>query len=269
MKKKGLRILGIIVLLLVLIGVVVALLMNVIVKTGIEKGGTYALQTNTTVASVDLKPLSGAFTMNGLSIANPEGFSSDHLLSTGKFDVQLQTKTLFSNTLVMDKFVLDGLDLNIEQHLGGSNIAKLMDNLKRFQTTQAQAKQPNKPGKQVRIDRVVINNVVAHFHLLSSAGSPAGEGVIVKVPEIVMTNVTSDNAQGAIVGQLMAKLLPAIIESVAANAKGLVPTDLTNELSSQASAVTGAVTGAVTAGAKGLTQQAEKTFESLIPKAKK
>jgi hypothetical protein len=106
---------------------------------------------------------------------------------------------------------------------------------------------------------------VAHFHLLNSATESGGGGVVVPVPEIVMTNVTSENAQGAVVGQLLAKLLPAILQSVLDNAGGLVPSDFASQLSGQASAMT----GAVTAGAKDLTQQAEKTLEGLIPKPKK
>jgi hypothetical protein len=44
-----------------------------LVKKGIEEGGTYTLQTQTTVESVNLSLLKGSMTMDGLQVANPEG----------------------------------------------------------------------------------------------------------------------------------------------------------------------------------------------------
>jgi len=45
----------------------------------------------------------------------------------------------------------------------------------------------------------------------------------IPIPEIVLENVTQDNAQGVAVSELMRRLVPAILAAVVDKAKGVVP----------------------------------------------
>ena len=57
-----------------------------IAKQAVERGGTYALGVNTTLRKADVEVFSGAVTLNGLRVANPEGFAADHFLRLGEGD---------------------------------------------------------------------------------------------------------------------------------------------------------------------------------------
>ena len=102
-----------------------------IAKAGIEAGGTYALGVKTTVDSVSLGLLSGQARVNDLAIANPEGFKTPHLMQADRIDVAVKTGSLLGDTIQVDKFEIDGLDLNLEQKVGATNISALLDNIKK------------------------------------------------------------------------------------------------------------------------------------------
>jgi hypothetical protein len=226
-RKLVLRlVLGVVILLVVLV-VAAGLMINGIAKAGIEKGGTYALGVDTRVQSVNLGLLRGRLVLDGLNVANPEGFDTKHLMHTGRFDVELKPASLFGKTVELNHFVLDGLDVNVEQKLGGSNVSKLLDNLKRFESPQDQAKQKQPSGKKVAINRILVKDVKAHFTLIS--GAP----VTVVIPEMELTDVTSDQPGGVMVSRLVARLVPAILAGVVQQAQGLVPADLLNGLNGQ------------------------------------
>ena len=63
--RRLVKILGLVLLVLIALGVVLWLTIDSIAKTGIERGGTYALGVPTTVDSVSLSLLGGEMRING------------------------------------------------------------------------------------------------------------------------------------------------------------------------------------------------------------
>ncbi len=226
--KKLLRILLALVALIVVALTVAVLLIDSIAKAAVEKGASYALGVETTVEELDLSLTRGRLTMDGLRIANPPGFSSSHLMRSGRFDLELRTASIFGQTVELRKFEIDGLDVNIEQKLLGSNVSKVLENLKRFETA---GDADEAPGKKVRVDRVIVRNVVAHFHLLPAL-APAGP-ITVEVPEIELTGVTSDDAGGVVIGELVRRLIPKLLERIFQQAGGKVPGDFLDDFNTR------------------------------------
>ena len=225
MKKKLSRIILAIVILLILAVVVLILMIDSIAKSGVEKGTTYALGVQTTVDAVDVQLLNGRVIMDGLNIANPDGFVSTRLAHMGRFDVQVESGSLLSDTVHVRNFELDGVELHIEQKLSTSNITKILDKIKGTSKDEQASKAPS---KKVMVDRIVLKNVVAHFHLLGS-----GPAIKIALPEpIELTNVTSENS-GSVAGQLAGQIFPAILAAVIKQGQGLIPTDFLNGLDSQ------------------------------------
>ena len=74
--KKLIKLVAVLLILLVLATVAVALYIDTIAKTAIERGATYALGVETTLGSADVGLLSGTFSMGDLTVANPAGFES-------------------------------------------------------------------------------------------------------------------------------------------------------------------------------------------------
>ncbi len=225
MKKLLFRIVLGFVLVIVLAIAAVLLGIDSIAKSAVQKGASYALGVETTLGSIDVRLLDGQIIMDDLNIANPEGFTSPRLVHTGHLDVQVDLASVLSETVEVRKFELDGLEMHIEQKLGGSNVSKIMDNIKRLSKDEGKGEDTDKaepvsqgPSKQVKVKRILIKNVVAHFHL------PVGPALKVEVPTIELTDVSSDGA-GGVTGQLVSQIFPAILKAVLESAQGIVPAD--------------------------------------------
>ena len=236
-----------VVLLLLIAGVVGYLWLDTIAKTGIEKGGSYALGVPTRLDDVSLSPFSGKLRLEGLNVANPEGFSSPHAMHSGTFDLEIVPGSLLEDTIQVRKFELDGLDLHIERKGSGSNLSKIIENLERLQGEQ-KPDEPDKPdeGKKIKVDRLTIRNVVANFHL------PVIKPLKVEVPTIEITDLTSDDADGIVMRELIAKILPAILVAVLEKGRGIVPDDFLHDINGQLSGLTALVGGNADAMVKNL-----------------
>lgn len=218
------KLLRLAVLLVILAVVVVAVgwyYIDALAKTGVERGATYALGVPTTAAGVKVGLLAGTVRIDGLTVANPEGFTTPHLMRAGRFDLAVRTGSLFSDTIEVSRFELDGLDLHIEQKLGASNISTVLDNIKAKAGEPAPEAGKEEAGKKVKADRIVVRNVTAHIQLLP-VGGQAGT-IDVEVPEIILENVTSDEAGGVAVAELTRRLIPAILTAVIGKARDVAP----------------------------------------------
>jgi hypothetical protein len=218
--KIGLGILAVLVLLLV----VAWLSLDYIAKAGIEAGGTYAMGVKTTVDSVNLGLISGQAKVNGLTIGNPEGFKTPHLMKTARIELAVAPGSVLGDTIQVNKFEIDGLDLNMEQKIGSTNISALLDNIKKA-TGGDKPKDDKAPkesaGRKFKVDQIRITNVVAHVQVLPIGGSAST--LDVKIPELVLSGVTQDNAGGVAVPELMKRLVPAILAAVVEKGKGVIP----------------------------------------------
>jgi hypothetical protein len=243
--KWFLRILLVVVALAIIGLVLVVLLIDPIAKTAVEKGGTYAMGVDTKVDTMSIGLTSGDVKMVGLQVANPEGFKSDYLMKSGTFAVGVRPGSLMGQTVEVREFTLDGLDVNIEQTGAGTNISKIMDNLKKLSSKDQGAEKPKEQpseGKKVSVNTITIKNVAAHFYLGGLTGS---KGITVKVPLIEMKGVTSDNAKGVAMHELVARVVPAILASILENAKGTVDTKFLGDMSGQLKGVADALGGQV------------------------
>ena len=234
MKKTIKRVILGIVILIVLAVVLVFVFINPIAKSAVEGGASEALGVQTSLGSIKISPLSGRVLMNELIISNPDGFISTSLVDAGKFDIQVAPASLFSDTLEIRKFEIDGLEMHIEQKMPFSNVAKILENIKKSGGDKGDSgdkeEKPKSGGKKVKADLIVIKNVVAYFHLLPGMGE---SGVVeVKVPQLELKNVSSQD-KGGVAGQLVSQLFPAILSSVIKQGQGLVPTEFLNDLDSQ------------------------------------
>ena len=262
--RRLVKILGLVLLVLIALGVVLWLTIDSIAKTGIERGGTYALGVPTTVDSVSLSLLGGEMRINGLTVANPEGFATPHVMKAARIEAGLRLGSLLGDTVEVNRFEIEGLDMNIEQKLGSSNMSALLNNIKAKSPGGEKKDAPKEAGgRKVKVERIVIRNTVAHTQVLPIGGKAAT--LDVKVPEIVMNNVTSDNAGGVAVPELMRRLFPAILAAVVDKAKGAIPDADLKKLSGDIASTT----QALGQGAANLVNQASegigKLFQGLVP----
>jgi hypothetical protein len=232
--------------------------LDMIAKAAIEKGGTYALGVDTKVGSVSLHVFQGQAVVKGIVISNPKGCTTPHLMKTGSMEAAVQIGSLFTDTVVIDNFAVDGLDVNIEQpSLGKMNVTMLLDNIKAGSPAgTATGTAPS--GKKYKVNHVSFKNVVAHIQLLPIPGKTGTFDV--PIDEIKLDGVTSDNAAGIAMPELVRRLIPAILTAVVDKVKSAMPNIDLGEISGAIASTT----QALGKGAANLVQQSGGEAAKLL-----
>lgn len=223
----GIALIGLIVLLIL----VAVLMIDSIAKSGIERGSTYAMGVPTTLDTADVKIMAGEFDMSGLTVSNPEGFSTPHFLALRDGGVSVQLQSLMGEVVQLPTLTLDGISVNLQRADGKTNYNTILENLKRFEDGDPPVDQPEaKGGKQFVIDRVLITDVTVNIDLAPIEGGLSElTKMEVKVPRIELTDLGKGDTQPMEIAQVVATIVKAILLAVAENA-GQLPGDLGAQL---------------------------------------
>ncbi len=218
--KKLIKLLAVLVVVIIVALVAAFFYINSIAKTAVERGGTYALGVNTTLKSAGVKPLAGEFTMDGLTVANPDGYKSSHFLTLGNGDVAVSLPTLMKSVVTLPHLNLSDIDMNLEKKDGKANYQTIMDNLKKLSSDKPA--DPN--AKKFVIESIDIRKVLVHVDMM-------GKTVNVPIESITMKNIGSDGS-GVDMGQLTGVITKAVFAAVVESGGGLIPTEMLGDLTS-------------------------------------
>ena len=122
----------IILLLIVIAGAVFYVLNNLdaIVEAAIEEYGSDAVKTSVQVEEVEIRLTEGAATINGLTIANPDGFSLPQAFSLGEITVDINLEKTQQELIAIDAIIVAAAKVfyEIDEERNGS-LNMLKDNL--------------------------------------------------------------------------------------------------------------------------------------------
>ena len=113
-----------------------------IAKKAVEYGGSKALGVQTTVDSLHLSLLDGNSSLKGFTIANPQGFSPQDFMIMKQADVSVDINSLLSDTIRIQKIIVSGLQVSIEQSDQNSNVKALLKNIPKTQTSTTKTPPP-------------------------------------------------------------------------------------------------------------------------------
>lgn len=228
---KVLLIVGAAVLVLIVLAVVAVFVsIDRIAKAGIVEGTGYALAVPTSLESADVGVLDGTFEMSGLQVENPEGYDSPFFFRLGSGGVAVSLDSLRSDVVVLPKFELADIDLHIDRKGLSSNVHQILENLKRFESTDTGEPKPDAgPAKKFVVNEIEIRNVTAHVHLLPLGGELTTTKLI--IPEIMLKDVGSAG-DPITLAQLTNIITQAILASAAEVGGGILPDDVINDLKS-------------------------------------
>jgi len=184
----------------ILIGLVVAaavaaflLLNNVnsLVKKGVESVGPKILQAPVTLKDCDISLFSGSGSLGGLTIGNPEGFSSEYAFALDKIAIALDVTSVTSDTvriksieIVAPKIIYDG-----------DNLKTLADNAASFSSSgEDEAASDGETdaggaGKKVVIDYLKLAGATVKVVLPKAL---AGRELSVTIPTIELRDIGKD-----------------------------------------------------------------------------
>ena len=106
--------------------------LNKSIKTGVEKYGPEVTQTPVRLDDVSLSILSGNGTLTGLYVGNPDGYKSENIFALGQIEVDIDTSTVFSDKIIINKIIIQKPEISYEKTLMSSNIKALMANIDAF-----------------------------------------------------------------------------------------------------------------------------------------
>lgn len=200
---------------------------DAIVKAAIERGGTYATQTTTTVDDVHLGITDGTFEMNGLTIANPAGFSSDHFFKLAGTNVKLDTASITSKVISVPSVSFDGIDVVLDKGKDPSNYNTILNSLKRFENSDTKAAPENQGGKKVTIDTLTLNNIDIRVANMPGVSLLTGD-VAINIPTIELKDIGKDKPMttAEVVNLVIKTVLTAAVEA----GGGILPTNILGEL---------------------------------------
>jgi len=233
--KKILWLIGIPVLLIVIFAVSIPLWIDGAARKAIELGGTETLKVATTVDGIRLGLLEGTCRIEGLEVANPEGFKHPYFIRLGEGTVAVSIGTVFDDKIVLPKLVFDSLSMNLERVGTKTNYETILDNI---EETVGEADESG--GKKIVIEELVIRNVKVIYNV--SLIGVIKPGVPLHVDEIRMTNVGADG-EGVSMGQMIGIVITGVLKGVGKAGTGILPDDVTGGISKGVKGVGKAGTG--------------------------
>lgn len=232
--KKLKRIVIVLLLLVVIAAVAAYFYIDTLAKTGIERGATYALGVDTTVDGVSVGIFSGQFGMDGLNVANPQGYTAPHFLDLGRGELDVTLGQLMKEKIQVTRLSFKDVDVHLEKAGGKANYAVIMENLEKLEAKDDETiEDESDTQKKFVFDLIEIENITVHVNLtpeLQGLSPAVGDltRLDVNIPRLTLKNVGSDSEQGALIAEVADVVIKAILQ--AAVAKGGLPPDMLADL---------------------------------------
>ena len=211
--KKAVIAAGVIVLVLAIVVWQLAANLDGIVAGVIEDTGSEVLKTDVSVSGVSIDLKAGTARIAGLTIANPDGYSSANLFEMEGIEVGLDIGSLTKDVLVIKSIIIQSPKVNFEgDEKGGSNMQTLMDNIGSGSEEEA-ASEGGEEAKMI-INRFEFSGA----QVKATSKLKPDEVVELELPTVKMSNI--GKAQGGVTADVVAEeitkeLVGAVIQATA------------------------------------------------------
>lgn len=200
--------------LLIIVAVVVVLIavgaflllsnLDSLVAKAIESNGSEVTGTRVHVSGVDIALREGRGTIEGISVANPDGYHAPHAFTLDDITLDLDLKSLRDEPIVIDEIRIKAPVVYAEFAEDGSlNINELKKRVEEFtEGDGGKDEGPGEPSKRIRIMRFVFEK----GHIEVDASALGLEKRTVELPEIDLSDVggsggtTPDGIAKAVLG---------------------------------------------------------------------
>jgi len=202
---------------LVLSASLVLLLTNInwIMKNAIEHYGSHVTKTHVHVASVNIRLAQGSGALEGLTVANPKGFSSPHILTLGSINLRIEPRTVVSSTVVIDDVRIERPQIVYEMDDSGtSNIDVLKKNIGAPANSAKKHESEEKAAKRLRIRKLVIENSRVDIRVTALGDKPRA----ITLRKVEMQDVggkagaTPEEAAQQIIGAILSEVSREVVQ---------------------------------------------------------
>jgi len=163
MKKKKL-ILGVlagITGLLVIAFAVVAMSLDLIVKSGVETVGPQMTRTTFTLEDVEISPFDGTGSITGLLIGNPDGYTSDFAVKMDRALIQIRPSSMWSEKLIIDSILVAAPEIAFEGGTSANNLGTILQNIKAY----TGEKDRDRSNRKLQVNHFRLSGAKVHLKL--------------------------------------------------------------------------------------------------------
>ena len=229
--KTAIKVIAILFVLLILgiIGIVIFVFSMVDqgAKIIVEQGGTYAMGVETTVDSMDLSLTQGTVEMDGLNIANPEGFSTENFFALATTNAQIDLNSISTPTIIIPEVRLLGIDVTLDKGQDPSNYNQILENLARFESGESEPADPSAQGKNVVIKSLILEDINIYVANMPGVSLLAGD-VAINIPQIELKNIGEEESMKA--GDIFNLVIKTVLAAAVEAGGGIIPGDVLGEL---------------------------------------
>lgn len=203
--------------LLILLILIVNYGMGAIVKTAVEEAGPSLAGVQIKLEKTHFRLLQGIIQLSGFELGNPEGFKTPCAIRVGEIDVNIDMKSLLSDTIVIRRIYVKAPEITYELGLGKSNIGRILERLEGPDA----GKKPD-PGAKKAEKKVIIEDFrVEEGRVKISATLALGHAAPIPLPAIHLTNIGKEDGQkGASPIAVIKKVFVAIGKGVGQGVSG-------------------------------------------------
>lgn len=225
MKKILLRVLSVLLILVLAAVAAVAVSGGTLVRKAVNGGGPALLGVPVKLAGAKVSLFRGHIRLTGLHVGNPEGFKTDSLFEVGTIEVKLKPSSLLSDTIVIERILVEAPEITFERGLKQSNLGALVEGLGKKDggaTAGAPGAEPApqaeaKPGKKVVIDELTVSDGKVKLSVTAAMGLAAP----IALSTISMKNIGRDSGtKGMGVTDVARLVLGTILKSILQAAGG-------------------------------------------------
>ena len=198
-----------IVALVIIAGLAVHFFLDSAIKKGVEMVGPRLVKVEVKLKGASLSLLSGSGKLEGLVVGNPEGYTTPSAISVGAASVAVQPGSIFSDKIVIRSVQVAGPEITLEASLHGSNLGKILDNLKAAGggDKEPAASKDEKGGKKLQVNEFVITGGRIHVSFVGLAGKTA----TLPLPEIRLQDL-GKGPEGITGSELARQVLSAVLK---------------------------------------------------------
>lgn len=181
---------------------------NAILDSILEGSLKDATGVETQIEGVEFQPFGGDLTIQSITLQNPQGFSTPHLLKIEGLDLKFELSQLFADTVELKTLTIQDIDLKVEQQIPDNNLVQVIDKLQGPENQPTSGQSP----KIVKIGQLSLRNIQASIKV--SVIADLGLDEQLNLGEIELQNVTSEDAEGQIAVAIANLLTTTLLEKI-------------------------------------------------------
>lgn len=163
-----------------------------IIKKAVNTQGPKITGTELSLGDVDVSLLSGQVTLQKFLLGNPKGFSSPHAVAVKSIYVDVDEKSLTSDTIIIERIEVVGPDIYYEKGAGSDNFKALQRNISKGSDggNSAASTDSGESSKKLLIRELLIRGGKVHL----AVKGLAGQEVSAALPDVQMKNIGQKKA---------------------------------------------------------------------------